>query len=167
MKRFWLLALWLLPLTAFADWGKFDVDFDEEKPWKEMQAQLPPAPRDENLLPFYVSAATDNRFFIDGASVSVGNDGVVRYALLAKSAQGALNLTFEGMRCTTHERKIYAFGRADGTWSKARYTKWEPIHYQDRNRQHHVLYDDFFCPNGIAIGKPEQALDALRRERSR
>jgi hypothetical protein len=166
VKKLWLV-LWLLPLTVLADWEKFDVDFDEEKPWKEMQAQLPSTPNKEKLLPFYVSSATDNRFFIDSASVSVGEDGVVRYALLVKSAQGALNLTFEGMRCATHERKIYAFGRADGTWSKARHAKWEHIRYQERNRHHHVLYDDFFCPDGAAIRKPEQALDALRREQPR
>lgn len=166
MKRLWLV-LWLLPLTAFADGGKFDADFDEEKTWQELQAQPPPVFNEEKLLPFYVSSATDNRFFIDGATVSVGEGGIVRYALLVKSAQGALNLTFEGMRCATHERKIYAFGRTDGTWSKARHAKWEHIQYQDRNRHHHVLYDDFFCPSGAAIGKPEQALDVLRRERPR
>jgi hypothetical protein len=166
VHRLWL-ALWLLPLTASADWVKFEADFDGERPWQEIQAQLPTAPGAEKLLPFYVSAATDNLFFIDATSVSVGADGVVRYALLVKSVQGASNLTFEGMRCTTHERRIYAFGRADGTWSKARQAKWEAIRYQDRNRHHHVLFDDFFCPDGIAVGKPEQALDALKRERPR
>lgn len=166
MKQLWLV-LFLLPLAAPADWGKFEADFDGEKPWKEMQEQLPPAPREEKLLPFFVSSATDNRFFIDSASVSIGTDGVVRYALWVKSAQGALNLTFEGMRCATHEQKTYAFGRADGTWSRARQAKWEPIQYQDRNRHYHVLYDDFFCPGGIAIAKPEQAIDALIRERPR
>lgn len=162
MKYLWLWLL--LPITAFADWGKFDTSFDEKKPWNELQTQLPPAPREEKLLPFYVSAATDNRFFIDSASISIGEDGVVRYALLVKSPQGAANLTFEGIRCATREMKIYAFGRADGTWSKARLAKWTPIRYQDRNRQHHMLFDDFFCPDGSAIKNPEQALNALRRE---
>ncbi|MFA7243154.1 MAG: CNP1-like family protein [Sulfuricellaceae bacterium] len=166
MKRLWL-ALCLLPLAAPADWGKFEADFEGKTPWQEMQAQLPPAPSEDKLLPFYVSSATDNRFFIDSASLSIGKDGVVRYTLLIKSAQGARNLTFEGMRCATHEQKTYAFGRADGAWSKARQAKWEPIQYQDRNRHHHVLYDDFFCPGGIIIAKPEQALDALIRERPR
>ena len=164
MKRFWLV-LCLLPMATVADWGK--IDSDEEKPWQEMQAQLPPAPSAEKLLPFFVSAATDNRFFIDGTSISVGSDGIVRYTLLVKSPQGALNRTFEGMRCATHEHKTYAFGREDGTWSKARQAKWESIQYLERNRHHHVLYDDFFCPAGVMIEKPEQALDALRRERPR
>lgn len=164
MKRLWPV-LCLIPVAAPADWVKFEADFDGETPWKEMQAQLPPAPDEEKLLRFFVSSATDNRFFIDRTSVSIGKDGVVRYTLLVKSAQGALNLTFEGMRCATHEQKTYAFGRADGTWSKARQAKWENIRYQDRNRHYHVLYDDFFCPSGIAISKPEQAIDALIRDR--
>lgn len=159
------MALLIVPLWAnCAEWGKFDYEFDNEKPWVEIQQQLPAYPKEENLLPFYVSATTDNQFFVDSASISVGKDEVVRYALLVKSAQGASNLSFEGMRCATHEKKIYAFGRADGTWTKARFSKWEAIAYQDKNRQHHVLYDDFFCSGGIVIANPEQAIGNFKRD---
>jgi len=159
------LALLIFPLLAnCAEWGKFDYEFDNEKPWLEMQHQLPAFPKEENLLPFYVSATTDNLFFVDSASISVGEDGVVRYTLLVKSSQGATNLSFEGVRCTTHEKKVYAFGRADGTWAKARVSKWEGISYQDRNRQHHVLYDDFFCSGGIIAANPEQAISSFKRD---
>lgn len=158
------LLLCALPLAAQAEWGQFDIEFDNEKPWRELQQQLPTPPKEENLLPFFVSAATDNRFFVDSASVSLGEDGVARYTLLVKSSQGAVNITFEGIRCATREKKVYAFGRADGAWSKARTAKWEGIAYQDRNRQHHVLYDDFFCPGGIIAASPEQTTAAFRRD---
>lgn len=157
------LIMVFLPLTAGAEWGKFDYDFDEEKPWVEIEAQLPAYPKDENLLPLFVSAATDNRFFVDSASISVGGDGVVRYTLIVKSSAGAVNVSFEGIRCASHERKLYAFGRKEGGWSKSRFAKWEPIGYQDRNRQHHVLYDDFFCPNQIIVKDPQEAVDLLKR----
>lgn len=172
MKEKFVAALMvaLLPLTAYAEvgkfgaeWGKFDFEFDQEKPWVEIEAQLPPYPKDENLLPFYVSAATDNRFFVDGASISVGEDGVVRYTLIVRSTEGAVNVSFEGMRCASHEMRLYAFGRKEGNWSRARSAKWVPIRYQDRNRQHHVLYDDFFCPNEIVVKDPQEAVDLLKR----
>jgi hypothetical protein len=164
-KRFLLLCM--LPATSLAtgldqsSWGKFEHDF-EEKPWVEMEARLPPAPKPENLLPFYVSATTDNRFFIDSASVTLGEDKVVRYTLVIKSATGANNVSYEGMRCSSGELKRYAFGRNDGSWSKARNTKWEQISYKDVNRHHHMLQDDFFCPNGTAVTNREEAIKTLK-----
>lgn len=166
MKRL-LLSLCCLPLAAHAlnfeksSWGTFEYDF-EEKPWAELEAQLPSAPKTENLLPFFVSATTDNHFYIDGPSIAPGEDGVVRYTLIIKSSAGALNTAYEGIRCSSGEVKRYAFGRADGSWGKARNAKWEPISYQDVNRQHHVLYDDFFCPRGIAVKNREEAVKALK-----
>lgn len=163
MKKFIALLLTVIPLAASAEWGKFEFEFDEEKPWAEIEARLPPYPREENLLPLFVSAATDNRFFVDAASISVGEDGVVRYTLIVRSPAGAENVSFEGIRCASRERRLYAFGRKEGAWSKARSAKWEPIRYQDRNRQHHVLYDDFFCPNGIIVKSTQDAVDLLKR----
>lgn len=158
-----MLLLATIPLTASAEWGKFEYEFEQEKPWAEIEAQLPAYPKEENLLPLYVSAATDNKFFVDSASISTGDDGVVRYTLIVKSSSGAANVSFEGMRCASHERKLYAFGRKEGSWSRARAAKWEPISYKDRNRQHHVLYDDFFCPEGLIVKNPQEAVDLLKR----
>lgn len=150
------------PLAAWAGWGEFDMDFDNEKPWVELQAQIPAYPKLENALPFIVSGATDNKFFIDPQSISVGEDDVVRYTLIVKSPEGVLNVTFEGISCRSREVKLYAFGKADGTWSRNRYAKWSPIAYQDRNRQHHMLYDDFFCPREISVKDANEAIFALK-----
>lgn len=160
MKKIFVLFSLLLPLMASAEGGKFESD--GEKPPDEIQVQLPAYPKEENLLPLFVSAATDNKFFVDAASVSTGEDGVVRYTMIVKSSAGAVNVSFEGIRCASRERKLYAFGRKEGTWSKARFAKWEPIRYQDRNRYHHVLYDDFFCPDGIIVKNPQEAVDLLK-----
>lgn len=165
-KRLFLLCL--LPATSLAavfdqsSWGKFEHDF-EEKPWVEMEAQLPPAPKPENLLPFYVSATTDNRFFIDSASVTLGEDKVIRYTLVVKSSAGANSISYEGMRCSSGELKRYAFGRDNGGWGKARNAKWEDIRYKNVNRQHHMLFDDFFCPRGIVVKSATEAINALKR----
>jgi hypothetical protein len=173
MTRFWFCVLLILPLAVHAagrgkeSWERFDSEFDNEKPWEEIERQLPAAPKPETLLPFFVSAATDNRFFVDGPSIGIGPDGVVRYALLIKSPSGSANLTFEGMRCTSRERKLYAIGRADGSWARARNPRWEPIRYEALNRPHHVLFEDFFCPDGKPVPTPEKAIEALRREQLR
>ena len=165
-KLAWLL--YLIPCAAQAvdlsdsSWGKFEYDF-EEKPWVELEAQLPPAPKEENLLPFYASSATDNRFFVDSASVTVSADGVVRYILAIKSSANVMNISFEGMRCSSVEVKRYAFGRANGDWGKARNARWEPVTYKDANRHHYMLFTDFFCPHGIVVKTAAEAINAIKR----
>ncbi|MDR2614114.1 MAG: CNP1-like family protein, partial [Candidatus Accumulibacter sp.] len=94
----------------------FDNEFDT-KPWQEIEVALPAFPELENLIPFEVGAVRHMRFSIDEKSISVDSDEVIRYSLVAISASGARNISFEGMRCATGERRIYAFGRSDGTWS--------------------------------------------------
>lgn len=150
--------VWLFSQSACAD---FEEDYDL-KAWQEMTVQLPPAPRKESLLPFYVSAATNNDFSIDAASLSVGVDGVVRYILVVEAAGGARNVSFEGMRCLTRERRIYASGRLDGAWSKSRNSQWEPIRDVAANRQHAALFLEYFCPEGIIVRNAEEAINALR-----
>ena len=158
MRRFacCLVALGLaLPGQAASltwDESKFDTDFDEaQKPWAEIQAQLPPAPKADTLRPFTVDAVSANRYFIDQASLSVGTDGVVRYTVLIRSPAGAETVNYEGMRCETSERKIYAFGRADGSWAKNRYARWERFSRNLQASYHRELFNSYFCAGGEGL----------------
>lgn len=136
---------------------------DEEKPEVEAQAQLPDPPKADNLIEFYVSEVTTNRFFVDSASLSVGADGAIRYTAVIKSAAGARNVSFEGIRCGSWERRLYAFGRPDNSWSKARNSAWAPVTTTGPSRYQYVLMREYFCPDGIPIRDAVQGLEALRR----
>ena len=151
------MAILSSPLLA-----DFDEDYDSKR-WQEVEIQLPAPPRQDRLLPFYVSAVAENRFYVDASSLSVGSDGVVRYVLVILTPQGGRNVSYEGMRCETRERRIYASGRADGSWSKSRNNDWVRIADQLVNRHHAALYLEYFCPIGIAVRSPEEARDALLR----
>lgn len=159
LKCLFLVVLMALSKGAFAK--GFDEDF-EEKPWEEVAVQLPPFPEEEDLLPFSVGAVHGTKFLIDAKSLSVGSDGVIRYTLVVISSEGARNVSFEGIRCATSERRFYAFGRADKTWSKAWTNQWGKIRGTSNN--HHVeLYSNFFCSAGIlATGNPDDARRVLR-----
>ena len=158
-----LVLLLSLPFAARAEWGKFDYDFDQEKPWVEVAAQLPAYPKDENLIPFNVSSATRNKHFIDANSVSVGEDLVIRYTVVIDAAGGARNVSFEGMRCESSERRLYAYGHPDGTWSKARNAGWEDIKLRSLLSYRKALYEDHFCPDGIRVRDGKEAVQNLRR----
>lgn len=133
--------------------------------WKESEVVLPELPQDGNLVEFYVSAVATNRFFIDSASLAAGTDGVIRYALVVKTSGGAVNTTFEGIRCGTRQYRLYATGRSDATWAPARASEWLPIENKPVNRHHAALSREFFCPRGAAIGNADEGRDALRRGR--
>lgn len=154
------IPLLAMPLGASADDSEDD---DEAKKWVEVEVRWPAAPKQEDLLGFYVSPATDNRFFIDPTTLSVGSDGVIRYVLVVLTGAGARNVSFEGMRCETRERRLYAFGRSDGTWSRSRNSQWERIREASNNRHHAALFMEYFCPEGGVVKDAAEARDALRR----
>ena len=106
---------------------KYGEFYEEEKKWVEQEAQLPGFPKAQNLVEFDAGAATSNRHYVDGSTLSVGADGVIRYVIVVRTSGGATNVNFEGIRCRARERKLYAVGRSDETWGKSRIQEWQPI----------------------------------------
>jgi hypothetical protein len=160
--RAWLALGLMLPLAAWTQAGSTEGNNGDASRGGEAQAPLPEYPKPENYLPLEVSATTPFVFFVDAKSVSVGKDGVVQYSLIAKSSGGAPNISFEGIRCSEGQFRVYAFGRSDNTWSESRMSRWQPIPADARNAQRAVLYRDFFCPVGGIIATAEEGVRALR-----
>ena len=151
--------------TAMAQ-SQFEEDFDDEnKPWEEITVQLPPAPKSENLLSFYVSPTATQKFAVDSSSINVGKDGVVRYILVSVSPEGATNVSFEGIRCATFEKKIYALGRDDGGWTRSRRDQWEKIVRGGANRQHAALALDYFCSNLTVASDEKEMIRRIKNKR--
>jgi hypothetical protein len=138
--------------------------FEPEGEWREGSVSLPAFPEARSLEQFKVKGITENQFYIDGKSLSVDPDGVVRYALVVRSASGAETIAYEGIRCETREWKPYAFGRPDLTWSGARDPQWQRIAWRSTNAFRFTLYRDYFCPDGYPLRNSGEALAALRRQ---
>jgi hypothetical protein len=148
---------------AQAQWRDWDSDFDDgRKPWKEIEARIPSYPRSGDWVPFSAGGASPHRFYLDARSLSVGDDGVVRYTLVVKAAGGATNVTFEGIRCELREQKVYAVGQPDGNWARARNPQWRRIVPQDINGHHYVLYSEFLCAGGRPVASVREMLQLLR-----
>jgi hypothetical protein len=126
------------------------------------ETPAPPAyPARAQLVRFFTLERSDFNFFVDASSISIGKDGVVRYVLVARSPEGADNVTFEGMRCQKPELKVYAVGR-DGGWA-GKPGQWRAFEPGRTQPWHLVLYRDFFCPGRAPISSPEKAAAVLRR----
>lgn len=137
----------------------------ENKAWAESAVNLPAPPKKDNLLSFYVSPTATIDFSVDAKSLSVDKDGVVRYTLVATSRTGATNVSYEGIRCQSAEKKLYAFGQSDGNWSRARRDTWDVIRESGANRQHATLALEYFCDGGGVAGKAETIVERLRRKK--
>ena len=162
MKRLLALALAAQFGSALAQ-PKSDWEIElERRGWKEAEYKLPALPKPEDLLEFFVSSGSDFRFFIDRQSLSVGKDGVVRFTLLARSASGAENLTYEGIRCSEGKYRVYAYGKPGGGWSE-RDSDWRPIESKSVQRWHNALWLEYFCPQRVPIFDSAEGIDALRR----
>jgi CNP1-like family protein len=138
-----------------SDW---EIEQERKRGVVEGEVKLPPYFKESDLIEFEATRASSMRFYVDRASVSVGTDLVVRYTLVARSPQGAENVTYEGIHCKGGTSKVYALGQAGGIW-KAVDQPWQPT---DKLWQR-VLRRDYFCPMHRAIYSVAEGIDALRR----
>ena len=144
----------------------FEADYESDtKAWREVVAQIPAYPDPKNLVRVPTGTATSHQFFVDAPSLALGEDGVMRYTVVTRTAGGATNVTFEGIRCETRERKVYALGRTDGSWVRSRNAEWQRISLRDLTPYTHTLYHQFFCNERTRPTPVRIALDALRQGR--
>lgn len=155
----------LVALACFSAAAGAGLLVEADPDWKEGEVVMPPPVAEATLRAFFVSSASPNRFFVDEGGVSVGEDGVVRYVLVVRTPGGAENVTFEGIRCATGERRIYASGRKDGSWVAMKKSDWEPIGDNAYNRPRAALAYEYFCDGPAAPRNREQALRLLQSRR--
>lgn len=155
-----LMALGLVSMPVFAG---LLVDADPD--WKEGEVEMPAPPQAAGLRAFDIGSTSPNAFFVDEQSVTVGEDRVVRYTLVVRTPGGAENVTFEGIRCATGERRIYASGRKDGTWTPMKSSEWQPISVNNYNRPRAALAYDYFCDGPAGPRDRKHALQLLEQRR--
>jgi hypothetical protein len=134
----------------------------KETPSVERELKLPPFPRAQNMIQFDPGLRNSNRYYVDPQSIAVGEDGVVRYTMMVKSASGAENISYEGIRCRTLEHKYYAFGRKDGTWGNMLDGPWRQVDNRNASLQL-TLWTDYFCVERSRWGSsPKKAIDRFK-----
>ena len=131
-------------------------------PWSEINSPLPPYPRAENLAEFQIAGTTSFTFFADLTSVRVDADRVVRFTVIARSASGIENVSFEGIHCESREYKVYAYGSIDGVWMPARNPQWKSITSTAKNDLRNSLHRYYLCTKGIAPKNAQVAIDVLK-----
>jgi len=101
-----------------------NANFEPDAPWVEKPQAPPEAFATDTLIPVDNPARSNLSFGVVPETLSVGEDGVIRYVLVAKSLSGAMNVQYEGIRCADRTVKIYANWRAGDGWRDRRNTEW-------------------------------------------
>ncbi|MCU0930768.1 MAG: CNP1-like family protein [Serpentinimonas sp.] len=135
--------------------------------WKEVEVAPPSAFKTDALLPFQIGQATSLRFGVDPDTLTVGEDGVVRYVMVAQSASGASNVWYEGVRCTTGQVKTYAhWAAATSTtaagWQIRADADWRPLVGSSASRPALVLAREALCNGSTVNGDERRILRDLR-----
>jgi hypothetical protein len=137
----------------------------QEEAWKEQALALPPYPEQDHLLELDIdTGANPFRYYLDPASLSTGNDRVVRFTTVIVSPSGVWNVTYEGLHCgeRTHRRLAYGAG---GEWRLLPESPWQPVSGSGTQRYRKVLYEKYMCPPAEPYRNADQILRRLRASR--
>ncbi len=165
------LGLCLVVLTSAvqAQWASAN---DAE--WKEGTVPAPPDFSSARLASFDVSVHSELRYGLIPDSLQVGDDGVVRYVIVAQSRSGAVNVLYEGVRCNTREMRTYArwspnssplpspFTQADGEWRTVERVDWIGLTTAPQARPALALARTALCDGSTLNGNPQRMLRDLR-----
>ncbi len=107
MTFFTRFATSLVICSTFASSG-FAQLLATDPDWKESEAPAPPALNLKGLVPFEVSTVSNLAWALDPTGVTIVGDGLVRYAVVARSPSGVFNALYEVINCSKGEVKTYA-----------------------------------------------------------
>jgi hypothetical protein len=134
---------------------------DTHTPWREQAAELPAYPASlDSLIELNVSTqGLPYRVYVDPASLTTGEDKVVRYTTVMVSSSGVWNVTYEGLHCGERNFRRFAYG-IDGTWRVLQDSPWQRVSGTGANQYRKLLYDDYLCN----VGERYQDADELVRK---
>ena len=127
--------------------------------WKELETPAPPAFELSRLVPFDVSINSTLKFGVDPATITIGQDGVVRYVIVARSGSGTVNAMYEGLRCSTGEMRTYARYNASGGWARTTDSEWRSVFANAATR--HTLM--FAKQGGCTDNAPPRSVNDIVR----
>ena len=134
---------------------------ESEKPAEDAVPTPPPFPSSENLARIDTGAAGSFEVFVDTASVQLVGKDEFRYTVVARTA-AASNVSYEGLRCLSRERRFYALGRPDGSWAPVRKSEWTPYSRTQFSQIPVILATEYFCPDHVPVASLGEAVQALR-----
>jgi len=119
----------------------------------------------KSYVDFYRSAQFTFAIDLDSISIPPGEEKEIRYTLKASSKEGAINISYEGIRCDNHQKILYAIGGEDGNWARVSEPKWSAISKTGINEQQTSLANEYFCDGNALSGNVKSIRDRIQWKR--
>lgn len=160
----WMLAALVMTCSAAGlHAGVLEPLSKDDAEWVEQPVETQPAlPEAPALEPFTLEREARHRYFVDRRSVTLGEDGVIRFVLAIKPSEGRVQSSHVGLRCATAQWKTYAVVTADGAWRRLPNASWENIEAKGRDSVRGDLYRHYFCSGRGPAGTPDILIRRLR-----
>lgn len=144
-------------LAQYADLDRAD--------WKEDTVPPPPAYSTTGLIDIELPRSASVRVGLAPATITINHEtGIVRYVVVAQGPS-ATNATYEGIRCSTGEYRVYARQVQGGEWVASSDSAWKPMIGQSNVM---VLHPYRLARGGMCMGTgvPQTVTDMVRELKS-
>lgn len=157
LARFCAAALMIGAATAAqAQYANADL-----ADWKEDAVPPPPAYSLSGLINVEMPRDSSVEMGLDPKTIAINHDsGIVRYVVVARGPS-AVNATYEGIRCSTGEFRVYARQVQGAEWTPNSETQWKSMVGQNSVMVRHPLQ---LARGGMCMGSTlrQSAKDMVR-----
>lgn len=159
MNRLGMLLASLL-LAPAAQAGLFGQDAQRQ----EIEVAAPEAFDVNAAVSFEMPGDQRLTYAVVPQTLQIGEDGLLRYVLVATSNGGGQNVLFEALDCKRSEHKTLArWSSYQKQWTPTKNPTWVSVS-EARSNASQVLANGIFCHNGLNLGTREQMLRELERQ---
>lgn len=117
----------------------------EPEEWKESDAPPPPAFSAQQLIALNMPPYVTLQMGVDPATLVITADGIVRYVVVARNAEGSTTAIYEGLRCATNEAKTYARQTSGSPWALVKAPQWQSLNARLPSKHAMVLARQGVC----------------------
>ena len=133
-----------------------NTNVPEAAPWAEDLSQnIAPAFTVDHLIPLDMPKHVTVKIGIDPDTITVGKDQVVRYVVVMTNSSGNTMVSYEGIRCESHEVKTYARQSSSGQWRPVAEPVWRDLNGTMPSHHAQVFAHQGACQEGYAQSKSE------------
>jgi hypothetical protein len=82
----------------------------------------------EKLIPIAIAGPSELSVGIDPAHLTIGSDDIVRYVQIARSSNGSVTVSFEGINCKSASTRVFArWNTSTQQWKLLETSEWKSL----------------------------------------
>ena len=157
-NKYLAVSIFLIGSAAF---GQL---FPQSPDWRESDVPPPPAFDLNRLIKVPAPQGSSLKYGLDPNTLTITAEGIVRYVIVASSADGGQNVMYEGIRCSTAQHRVYARYSAATGWTVLPESDWKPLYNAAASRHAVTLSEAGVCKDRAVNRSASYIVRALKSE---